>query len=157
MCNRCFSVGFGGVENICCSTICHDWVISIEICVVEGVHTLPVHWHVQISNLTIRAKYFSKVIFSDIFCKFLDHDLTELALGSFKELRANLCASDWTGGSATADAATCTSVSTISSRGPAWGARGNCATRSGGGSRYSIGSLIRVWRSCTRATSRRRS
>lgn len=52
-------------------------MLALELSV-EGVHTLSVHWHVQISNLTVRAKYFSKVIFSDIFCGLLNDDLDKL-------------------------------------------------------------------------------
>lgn len=39
---------------------------------------MSVHWHVQISNLAIGAKYFSKVIFTDIFCELLNDDLSKL-------------------------------------------------------------------------------
>ena len=44
----------------------------------ERIRTLSVHWHVQISNLTVGAKDFSKVIFSDIFGELLDDDLTRV-------------------------------------------------------------------------------
>jgi len=84
--NRSFCVGFGGVEDVCCSTI---------------VTELPVHWHVQIPNLAIDAKDFEKMVFVDILGELLNN---------------NLRASHWTWASSATDTATLASVSAISSR-----------------------------------------
>ena len=51
----------------------------------EGALTLSVHWHVQVSNLTVGAKYFSKVISSDILRELLDDDLDKVSFRSSED------------------------------------------------------------------------
>jgi hypothetical protein len=54
----------------------------------ERKHTLSVHWHVQISDLTVGAKDFSKMIFSDIFGELLDDDLTRVRIEIKQEVES---------------------------------------------------------------------
>lgn len=124
------------------------------------VRTLSVHWHVQISNLTIDAEDVAEVVFIDVFGEFLYNDLqTHCQLGylnSGEEMfETNLRASDRTGASSTADAASLASVSAaaISSRSAACRTRRDCPTGSGGRSGSGVSSRdIGVWGARARAT-----
>lgn len=57
--------------------------MSVKDFVAWGFLTLPVHRHIQVSNLSIRAKYLSKVVLVDIFGELLNDDLEGLEMFNF--------------------------------------------------------------------------
>ena len=79
VCNCCFGIGFGCVQNVCSSTVGIDWLISQGACKLQRVLTVPVDWHVQVPDLTVRAKDLAEMVFVDIFRELLNHDLGDLA------------------------------------------------------------------------------
>ena len=68
-------IGFAFIEDVGCSAIGTDCYVSSLLLVKEVILTGSVHWHIQISNWSIRAKYFFEMFYIYVLGEPFDNNL----------------------------------------------------------------------------------